>query len=487
MVKWEKIDNNKISMEIEVPKEEVNQALEQAYLKLRGKFNIPGFRRGKAPRKIIESRYGNDIFNQEALEILADPAYRQAIKETEQEPISQPEVEMVELERDKPFIFKVNFEVKPEIELGDAYKGVAIEKVKREITDDDVEKYLDGLREQHSRLVAVEDGELVEKDLAVIDFIGKIDGEPFQGSEAENYSLQLGSKTFIEGFEEQLLGAKRGEKREVKATFPADYYQQELAGKEAVFDVEIKEIKRPQLPDFDDSFVQELTEDFSTVEEFRADVEKRLKEDLERRQKVDLESRLVEKVAETCPVDVPSSLVEREIENMLGELDYYLRSQGLSLDQYTQMIEGGKEKLMEERREEATKRARANLVLDAIIKKEQFEATKEEIDKRILELMEAYKVEEDLDDARVKYSRDGRLDMIKHEIRYRKAIDLLVENANIEEITEEQAAERAVQESGQAQGEDTPLQEAEKGDTSETVVDENGGEVSAEESDQQDK
>lgn len=443
MVKWEKIDSNKISLEIEVPKEEVNEALEKAYYKLRGRFVIPGFRKGKAPRKIIESRYGAEVFNEEVLEMLADPAYRDAIKETKQEPISQPEVEMVQLEKDKPLILKVNVEVKPEFELGE-YKGVTIEQVKKEITDEDVDKYIDALREQHARLVAVEDGELQEKDMAVVDFSGTVEGEPFQGSEAENYSLQIGSKTFIEGFEEQLVGATRGEKRDVKVTFPPDYYREELAGKEAVFNVEIKEIKRPQLPPMDDSFVQELTEDISTVEEFRADVEKRLTEDLERRQKVDLESRLIEKVAEGCEVDVPVSLVNREIENLLGEFEYYLRTQGINLDQYAEMIEGGKERLIEERRGEAEKRARANLVLDAIIKVEEIEATKEEIDKRIRELMERFKVEGELDEARMKFSADGRLDMIKHEIRYRKAVDLLVENARIEEMTPEEAEEKAL-------------------------------------------
>lgn len=444
MVKWEKIDSNKISLEIEVPSEEVNQALEQAYYKLRDKFVVPGFRRGKAPRKLIESRYGEDVFNEEVLEMLADPAYKKAIEETKQEPISQPEVEKVQLEKNKPLLLKVNVEVKPEFELGE-YKGVTIEQEKKEITEEDINNYIDALREQHARLIAVEDSELQEKDLAVIDFYGTVDGEPFQGSEAENYSLQIGSKTFIEGFEEQLIGAKQGEKRDVKVSFPADYYREELAGKEAIFNVEIKEIKRPQLPPLDDNFVQELEDDLSTVEEFRAEVEKRLKEDLERRQKVDLESRLIEKVAEGCEVDVPKSLVDREIESMLGEFEYYLRTQGVNLDQYAQMIEGGKERLIEERREEAEKRARANLVLDAIIKKENIEATKEEIDKRIVELMERFKVEEDLDTARLKFSADGRLDMIKHEIRYRKAVDLLVDNARIEGLTPEQAEEKAME------------------------------------------
>ena len=471
MVKWEKIDSNKISLEIEVPKEEVNKALDKAYYKLRGKFVIPGFRKGKAPRKIIESRYGVEVFNEEVLEMLGDPAYRDAIKETEQEPISQPEVEMVQLEKDKPLILKINVEVKPEFDLCE-YKGVTIEKVKKEISLEDIDKYIDSLREQHARLVAIEEGEVQEKDLAVVDFRGTIEGEPFQGSEAENYSLQIGSNTFIAGFEEQLLGATRGEKRDVKVTFPPDYYSEELAGKEAVFNVEIKEIKRPQLPDMDDSFVQELTEDISTVEEFRADVEKRLTEDLERRQKVDLESRLIEMIAEECALDVPVSLVNREIENLLGEFEYYLRQQGISLDQYAEMIEGGKARLIEERRGEAEKRARANLVLDAIIKAEELVASEEEINERVRELMKRFKVEEDsLEDTRAKFAADGRLDMIKHEIRYRKAVDLLVDNANIVEITEAQAAEKALETSAQSQDTTGEPQAGESGEVAQAGED----------------
>jgi len=439
VVKWEKIESNKVLMEIEVPSEKVNEALEKAYYKLRGQFVIPGFRKGKAPRKIIESRYGSEVFNEEALEILADPAYREAIKEAELEPIDQPELEQVHLEKDKPLILKINVEVKPDVQLGE-YKGVTVGMVKKEITADNVEKYLESLREQHARLVTLEEGSLQEKDLAIIDFKGTIEGEPFDGSEAENYSLQLGSRTFVEGFEDQLTGAVKGEKRDLKVTFPPDYHHAALAGKEAVFHVEVKEIKRPQLPPLDDSFVQEITEDFHNMEDFRADVEKRLKEELQKQQKVDLENRLIAQVAENCAIDIPASLVEREIDSLLGEFEYYLRMQRLSLAQYAGMVEGGMAQLRDERREAATKRARINLVLDAIVKAEGIEAAEADLDQRISELMEKYKMKESLDEAREKFSRDGRLDILKREIRYRKIMDLLVENANIVEITEEQAA-----------------------------------------------
>ncbi len=453
MFKWEKIGDSKVLVEIEVPKEEVNEALEQAYRKMAKDINLPGFRKGKVPRKIIESRYGPEVFYNDALEILVDPAYAKAVKECELEPINQPELELVQMEQDKPLLFKVTVEVKPEVKLPE-YRGVSVEQVKDEITAENVDSYLDSLREQHARLVTVEDGELQEKDMAVIDFSGKIDGEVFEGGEAENYSLEIGSASFIPGFEEQLLGAGTGEEREVKVTFPEDYQKEELAGKEAVFSVKVKEIKRPQVPELDDAFVQELSEEFSTVQEFREDIEKKLQENLKHRKKVELETKVIEKVAAEAEVEVPDVLVERELDNMIGEMEYYLRMQGLNMEQYGQMVEGGLEKIREERRPEAESRARANLVLDAIIKEEQIEATEEEIEEKIKEV--AQKQDMNMEEVKVLFSRDGRMDMITHEIRYRRAIDILVEHAQVQEVEEEQEkASSEVTENGHVTAEKT--------------------------------
>ncbi len=434
MYKWEKIDNNKVNLEVEVPKEEVNDALDKAYRKVVKKVDIPGFRKGKVPRKVLENRFGPEILYEDALDILVDPAYAKAVSECDFEPIDQPEFELVQIEQDKPLIFKVTVDVKPEVEPGE-YKGVTVAHVSQTITDEDVERYLESLRQQHARLVTQEDAEVQEKDLAVIDFKGMIDGEPFEGGEGENYSLEIGSGTFIPGFEEQLIGARVGNEKEVNVTFPEDYQVDDLANKEAVFYVKVNEIKRPELPELSDDFIQELTEEFSTLEEFRADVENKLKENQERRDKVELETKVVEKVAEENPVEVPEVLVKREIDNMLSEFEYYLRMQGLSLEQYGNLIEGGIEKLKEERREEAEKRARANLVLDAIIKKEEIIASMKEIDAKIEEFSQGQDVNPE--EVKEKFARQGRLDMIAHEIRYRKAIDLLVEHANIVEKTEE--------------------------------------------------
>lgn len=436
MYRWEKIDNNKVCLEIEIPGEEVNEALAQAYRKVVKKISLPGFRKGKVPRKVLESRFGTEILYEEALEILVNPGYSKAVRECRLEPIDQPQFELVQMEKDKPLIFKVTVDVKPEVELC-AYKEITVEHVKKEVAPADVEKYLQSLRAQHARLIVVEDGELQEKDLAIIDFEGKINGESFEGGQAENYSLEIGSQAFIQGFEEQLLGARKDEKRQVTVTFPADYFKEELAGKEAVFDVLIKEIKRPQLPELNDDFVQEITEEFSTLEEFKTDVENKLKEVLQQRQKVALESKIIEKAAEESKVEVPDVLVERELESLLAEYEYYLRLQGLTLEQYGEMIEGGLEKLKDEYREEATKRAKANLVLDAIIKAEEIEASAEEVDLKVKEIAEKQGV--DLTDVKEQFAKQGRLDIIAHEIRYRKVIDLLVEHARILEV--EAAAE----------------------------------------------
>ncbi|HHU76196.1 MAG TPA: trigger factor [Firmicutes bacterium] len=432
MFKVEKIDNNIVTMEIEVPKEKVNEALEDAYKKVVKTVSVPGFRKGKAPRRILEVRFGPEIFYNDALEILVDPAYNEAVKESQIEPINQPEMELIQIKKDEPLIFKVNVEVKPEVELCE-YKGITVQQVKKQVASEDVDNYLNYLREQHARLVSIEEGELQVKDMTMIDFVGSIDGEPFEGGAGENYSLEIGSGSFVQGFEEQLIGARVGEERDVHVTFPADYTKAELAGKDADFHVTVKEIKRPQLPELDDAFVQELSEDFSTMEEFREDAREKLEESLKSSQKAELENKIIEKVAAQSRVEVPEILVEREINGMLAQFEYYLNMQGLTLQQFAEMSEGGLERIREDRREEAEKKARINLVLGEIIKKEAFEVTDDEVEAKIKEMAG----EMDIDVAREQFAESGRLEMLQQEIRYRKAIDLLVKEAVIEEIEEE--------------------------------------------------
>ena len=442
MNKLEKIDACKVTLEIEVSREEVNKALEDAYKKVVKTVSVPGFRKGKVPRKILETRFGPEVLYNDALEILVDPAYNEAILEHKLEPINKPEMELVQISKDEPLIFKVNVEVKPEAELGQ-YKGVVVQHINKKITSEDVDNYLESLRRQHARLIVLEEGELQEKDLAVIDFEGKVNGEAFEGGKGENYSLEIGSGAFIEGFEKQLIGARSGEEKEIQVTFPEDYNKEELAGKDAVFSVTVKEIKRPQEPELDDTFAQELSEEFNTFEELKADVEKNLSENLNRRQKTELENKVVEKVAAATQVEIPDIMVENEINSMLFEFEYYLNMQGLTLEQFASFNEGGLDKLREDRRESAAKRVKANLTLDAVVKQEEMTASQEEIEEKLKEFAGVQDAEDiDMESLKEEYTQSGRLDIITREICYHKAVDLLVANAVIEE-KEDEAGEAA--------------------------------------------
>lgn len=427
MVKLEKIEGNKIQLEVEVPKEQVDEALERAYRKVVKKIVLPGFRKGKVPRFVLEKKLGPEVLYEDALEILLPKAYGDAVKDTKIEPIDQPQMDLVQMEKGKPLIFKATVEVKPEVQLGQ-YTGVEVEHETKEITDKDVDNYLEDLREQHARLVTLEDEAAQKDDIVEIDFKGYIDGKPFEGGEAEGYSLQLGKGTFIPGFEDQLLGATTGEEREVRVTFPENYQKEDLAGKEALFKVKVNKIKRKELPQLDEDFVKEISEE-ETLADFREKVKKDLAERRRQQEKMILESKLVEKVTDNASVEVPNVLVERELDRMLHELEYYLRLQGMDLQQYDQLVEGGLDKIKEERREEAAKKVKANLVLDAIGNKENLKAEEADIDEKIKEIAE----KQDDDPERVKelFTKQGRKDIIKTEIRYRKIIDFLVENCKI--------------------------------------------------------
>lgn len=433
LTRWEKIEHNKIKLEIEVAAPEVDTALEKAYRSVVKNINLPGFRKGKVPRRVLEARLGPEVLHQDALEMLIPPAYSEAISEVDVEPIDHPQFDFETIEAGKPFLFQAVVEVLPPVGLGE-YKGVEVEQEKIEITAEDLERHLESLREQHARLVPLEEEDedqvVQEGDLVLIDFQGFIDGEPFSEGEAENYSLEIGSKTFIPGFEEQLVGMKINEDREVKVTFPENYREQELAGKEALFKVSLKQIKRKQLPDLDDDFVKEISE-FETLAEFKSDLRVRLEKAAAARAKTELEEKLIEKVSAASQVELPSLLVERQIDRLLGELDQYLRYQGLTLENYVKLAGKTMEELREEKKEEAEKRTKANLVLDAIVKKEGITVEDSEIDAKIAELAESYHDQPD----RIKeiFEKQGRMPLLKEELRIRKAIDLLVQEAKIKE------------------------------------------------------
>lgn len=427
-VKWERIDNTKVKMEIEVEAPEVDIALARAYREVVKKINLPGFRKGKVPRRVLEARFGPEILYEKAAEIMVPAAYEKAIAEAQLEPITQPEFELVQLKKGEPFLFNVQVEVLPPVELGE-YRGVEVEEEKVEITEDKIDKHIEFLREQHARLVAVPEGSVAENgDLVIIDFTGYLDGEPFPEGEAENYSLELGSGTFIPGFEEQLVGAAEGEEREVKVKYPDDYSKKELAGKEALFKVKVKQIKRKELPEFNDDFVKEISE-CDTVEEFRSFARKRMEESARERARRKLEEDLIRKVADVSQVELPRVLVERQLDRIMGEMEQYLRFQGLNLEKYAELTGKSVEELREENKEEAERRTKANLVLDAIIKKEGIDVEESELDDKIAEIAKLYQDKPE----RVKevFEKQGRLALLKEEIRMRKVIDLLVNEAKI--------------------------------------------------------
>lgn len=432
LTRWEKIEHNKIKLEIEVAAPEVDKALEKAYRRVVKKVNLPGFRRGKVPRRILEARFGPEILHEDALELLIPPAYDAAIAEIDVEPIDQPRFDYDKIEEGKPFHFEAVVEVLPPVELGE-YKGVEVEQEKREVTDADIERQLNSLREQHARLVPVEDetAGVQEGDFVLIDFQAYVDGEPFPEGDAENYSLEVGSKTLIPGFEEQLVGMKVNEEKEVKVAFPEDYREEKLAGKEALFKVKLKQIKQKRLPELNDDFVKEISE-FETLDEFKADLRARLEKLYDEQARAKLEEALIDKVSAASQVELPRILVERQIDRMMRETEQFLRYQDLTLEKYAEMAGKTIEELREEKRGEAEKITKANLVLDAVAKKEGITVDESEIDARISELASRYNDQPD----RVKeiFEKQGRIPLMKEEIRMRKVIDLLVQEARIKEV-----------------------------------------------------
>ncbi len=430
----EQIEDSKVKLEVEVPASEVDSALDKAYRKVVKDVTLPGFRKGKVPRKILETRFGPEILHEEALEILVPPAYEEALKEADISPINQPDFELVQIEEGKPLLFNAVVEVIPPVELGE-YKGLEAEQEEAKVDEIQVDHHIYMLREQNARLVPREEEPAREGDLVTIDFKGHVDGELFEGGEAENYSLELGSNTFIPGFEGQLIGAVPGEEKEVKIKFPEDYRNEDLAGKEAVFEVKVNEIKEKQLPELDDDFVREVSE-FETLEEMKADLREKMLKNAEEQSKNKLEESLIEKVAEGSTVEPPETLVQRQMDRLIGDLEHYLRYQGLGLDQFLELSGKSRDELREERREEAEKRTRANLVLDAIAKKEGIEVDDSELENKIAEIAESHKD----DPQRIKeiLDKQGRLPVILEEMRVRKVIDLIVNEANIKKVKPEE-------------------------------------------------
>lgn len=423
----EKKENNKAFFNIEIEEKEFEKAIQKAYLKNRNRFNIPGFRRGKAPRKIIELNYGEGIFYEEALNIILPEAYDEAIENLGLEPVDTPEVDIEQLEKGKPVILKIEVTVKPEVKLGN-YKSIEVEKVEYNVTDEDIDRELKTVQEMNGRIIDAGDRESKEGDILTIDFEGYIDGEQFEGGTAQNQVVEIGSNRFIPGFEEQLIGKKKGEEVEVNVTFPEDYFEESLRGKEALFKVVIHEIKEKELPELDDEFAKDVSE-YETLEEYKNSIRERLEKEAKEKEKVELEERIIEKVVESAEIDIPEVMIEHQIEREINEFDYRLRLQGLNIDRYLELTNTDMDAFKEEMTPVAKRRVKTELVLEAIAKEENIEVTEEDIDEELERMAKEYK-QEDAEKFKENMKK-GDLEFLKSGIMRDKTIELLVSSAKI--------------------------------------------------------
>ena len=420
--KLEKIEKNTATLEIEVSEEQFEKGIQKAYKKNVGRFNIPGFRKGKAPRVIIERYYGEGVFYEDAINEVCPEAYQAAVDQHKLHPVDRPEIDIVQLEKGKPFIFKAIVTVKPEVVLGD-YKGIRVEKKEYPVTDEDVDKELENMRNANARMVAVEGRPAKKDDMVIIDYKGFVGEEQFEGGTAENRSLVLGSGHFIEGFEDQLIGAKAGDSVEVKVTFPEDYHAEHLAGKEAVFKVDVKEIKEKELPDLDDEFAKDVSE-FETLEDLKKDIRKKLEERAAHRAKHETEDEVIKKVTELSEIDIPEVMIEKQIDSMVRDFEMQLMYQGLKLEGYLDYYNKSMEEFRDGLRDEATERVRTQLTLEKVSQVEGVTASEEELDKELEEMAKRYKME-DIEKFKKSMGED-ELNYIRESIIIRKTVDLLV-------------------------------------------------------------
>lgn len=421
-----KKEGNKVTFKLTVDNDKFEGAVTKAYNKNKGKFNIPGFRKGKAPKQIIESQYGKGVFYNDAIDMLFPEIYPSALDELNIDPIDRPDLDIEEISKDNGLVMVVNVEVKPEFELG-SYKGIEIAKPDYTVNEDEVTLRLDEMRNKASRLVDVEGRAIENGDNTVIDFEGFVDGVAFEGGKGEDYSLVIGSNTFIPGFEEQLIGKNKGEEVEVNVEFPAEYHAENLAGKPATFKVIIKNVQSKELPELNDEFAADTTE-FNTLEELKSDLKAKVEEEAKNRADAEMRNSLVEKISEGTEVEVPNAMVETQIDNMLMELNYQLQYQGLQLEQLLQMTGRSIEDLRNEKREEATKLVKSSLVLEAIAKAENVEVSEADVEAEVEKMATMYNMEVE----KIKsVMRPTDLEDIKGQLKIRKTIDSLVDSAKL--------------------------------------------------------
>jgi trigger factor len=420
---FEKREKNTVHFNIELPAGDFEGALQKAYLKNRGKFNIPGFRKGKVPRKIIEMNFGADIFFEDAINMLLPEAYSDAIEELKLEPVDSPEVDVEEINLGEPVNVKFSVDVKPEVELGD-YSTIELEKVDYSATDAMIDAEIDRVRNMNSRMVDAGDRGIANGDFVTMDFEGFIDDEAFEGGASEDHVLEIGSGQFIPGFEEGLLGKKKGEAVEVNVTFPEEYHEESLKGKSAVFKVDIKEVKVKELPELDDEFAKDVSE-FDTLEDYKNSIRVELEKQLKDQEKIETENKIVEKVVEMSSFDVPEGMIQSQIDNEIKDFEYRVGMQGFNMERYLELTGMSVEELRDNFRSVAERRVRADLVLEAIAKAEGVEVTEEDLDKELEKLAEQYKQENK--EKFVEDMKKGDLGFLKAGISNSKVLNLLNE------------------------------------------------------------
>ena len=420
----EKLEKNMAKLTVEVSADDLEKALQSAYNRQKSKISIPGFRKGKVPRQMVEKMYGAEIFYDDAANALLPKAYSEAYDECGLDIVSQPKIDIVQIEKGKPFIFTAEVATKPEVTLGE-YKGLKVDKVSNRVTQKEIDAKLQEEAEKNARTITVEDRPVQDGDEVILDFEGFVDGEAFEGGKGENYPLTIGSGSFIPGFEEQLIGVESGKETEVNVTFPEDYHAEDLKGKAAVFKCTIHEIKAKELPEIDDEFAAEVSE-FDTLDEYKADIKAKIKEQKEKEGKSKQEDQAVEQAIANASMEIPDAMIDTQARQMLDDFSQRMAQQGLTIEQYYQFTGTTPEKMMEDLKPQAVKRIQTRLVLEAVAKAENIEISDEKLDEEIAKMAEAYKMEAD---KLKEYMGEAEKKQMREDMAVQEAVTFLVENA----------------------------------------------------------
>ena len=424
-VKVENTENkNEVKLSFTIEAEKFEEAMKKVYAKTAKYFTIPGFRKGKAPMQIVEKHYGSEIFYEDTFNELVPDIYDAAIKENNIEAVSRPNIDITQMEKGKDLIFTAIVQIKPEVKLG-KYKGIELKKIEYTVSDKEVEHELGHMAERNARLVTIEDRPVEKGDIAVIDFEGSIDGVPFEGGKAEKHKLEIGSNTFIPGFEDQVIGMKLEEEKDIKVNFPEDYFAKDLAGKPAVFKVKLHEIKKKELPKMDDEFAKDVSE-FDTLADLKNSIKEKLQKENEEKAKYETEEAAIQAVCDDVELDIPSGMIETEIDNMVKDVEQRLQYQGLTLEQYYTLSGKSESKMREEMKEQAEKSVKSRLVLEAIIKAEDIKPEEKEVEEKLKEMAKNYgKTEEEI------LKNEYLKDYITNNMKVEKAIAFIVDNSKM--------------------------------------------------------